>query len=87
MKRREDGLVALGDIAAEKGDPQIADNFRSKLDDLSKYVLNGFATLLDGMKTQPPTSSPSATSLRTRSASSGKGWSVSKIGETHDEQC
>lgn len=86
MKRREDGLVALGDIAAEKGDRKIADNFRSKLDDLSKYVLNGFATLLDGMKTQPPNLIAFRDIAQNEERKFWEGLERLKVGETHDEQ-
>ncbi|WP_224364997.1 hypothetical protein [Hyalangium versicolor] len=86
LKRREAGLVELGDIAAEKGDRKIADNFRSKLDTLSKFVLNGLANLLEGYK-EPP---QNLIAFRDIAASEERkfweGLERCKIGETHDEQ-
>jgi hypothetical protein len=86
LKRREDGLVALAEIAAEKGDRKIADNFKSKFDELSRYVLNGLANLLDGYK-EPPQNL-----IAFRDIAAGeerKFWDAlesCKLGERHDEQ-
>jgi hypothetical protein len=86
LKRREDGLKELAEIAAEKGDRKIADNFKSKLGDLSKYVLNELANLLEGYK-EPP---PNLIAFRDIAASEERkfweGLERCKIGEAHDEQ-
>jgi uncharacterized protein (UPF0335 family) len=85
LKRRESGLVALAEIAAEKGDRKIADTFRSKLDELAKYVLNGLANLLEGYK-EPPSNLIAFRDIA--SAEERKFWdglAGCKLGEAHDD--
>ena len=86
LKRREEGLVALAEIAAEKGDRKIADNFRSKLDTLSKLVLNGLANLLDGYREPPQNLIAFRDIAAAEERKFWEGLERCKIGETHDEQ-
>jgi hypothetical protein len=86
LKRREEGLVALAEIAAEKGDRKIADNFRSKLDDLSKLVLNGLANLLEGYKEPPQGLIAFRDIAANEERKFWEGLARCKIGEAHDEQ-
>jgi hypothetical protein len=54
LKAREDGLKALSEILADKGDNARNDAYSSKLDDLSKSQLDKLQNLLQYMKEQPP---------------------------------
>lgn len=54
LKAREDGLAALGEILADKGDNPRKDAYDSKLDELSRSQLEQVQNLLQVLKVQPP---------------------------------
>ncbi|TAK75887.1 MAG: hypothetical protein EPO12_17800 [Aquabacterium sp.] len=54
LKAREEGLAALGEILADKGDNPRRDAYDSKLDELSKAQLEQVQNLLQTIKPQPP---------------------------------
>lgn len=86
LRAREEGLTALAELLADKGDDKKGDAYNSKLSDLSKAQLEQFQNFLQGIRDVPP----NLTAFRDiASAEESRFWDglkAAKAGEARDAQ-